>query len=46
LATVIDIPNVFEFKKKEILDKINEYKKEPDLIIDYTSKSNQDSIEK
>jgi len=39
LQTIIDIPNVFEFWKKEMLDKISEYKKEPDLNFEYKASS-------
>jgi len=38
LATIIDIPNVFQFWKDEMLNKIQEYKKEPDLNPDYEKK--------
>ena len=31
LATVIELPNVFKFRKEEMMQKISEYKKEPDL---------------
>lgn len=31
LATIIDQPNVFQFWKDEMMSKINDYKKEPDL---------------
>lgn len=41
LATIIDIPNVFEFRKNELMGKIQEYKWEPDLNIEFKAKTGE-----
>jgi hypothetical protein len=41
LATIIDIPNVFEFRKQEMMNKIQDYKKEPDLVVDFLAKTKE-----